>query len=92
MRKKGRVRNVRVCDFSQTGGFPSFWFCIFLSFCLYPADYIYSDCYSFPFRFIFNIAGDYYVCTTQKITGGQGIDGYMYFCIGGFWYKKRGGS
>lgn len=66
MRKKERARNVRVCDFHKLAlSLPSGSVFSF-SFCFYPADHIYSDCYSFLFRFIFNIAGDYYVCTTQK--------------------------
>lgn len=59
----------------------------FFSFCFYSADYTVIH---FLLDSFFNIAGDYYVCTTQN-NWGQGIDGY--FCIGGgFLVKKKGGD
>lgn len=85
MRKKGRVRNVRGCDFLQIiPSLPSG--SVFFSFCFYSADYTVIH---FLLDSFFNIAGDYYVCTTQN-NWGQGIDGY--FCIGGVLVKKKGGG
>lgn len=84
-RRKGRVRDLRECDFSQINSFTSltsFWY-NFL--CFYPSG-VSGDAPTITWNshflldsFFFGVSGDYYVCTTQNNLGGQGIDGVFLY-------------